>query len=88
MCAIRNHSWHNTPSEKSPEEHNRVLQAECLIDKLPEEERALLQEYIERFSDCLTLEEPFLYQQGFIDGVRVMNVLKALYYKNATGPFY
>lgn len=63
---------------KSPEEQHRILQAECLIDNLPEEDRTLVREYIERFSDCLALEEPFLYQQGFMDGVRVMNFLKTL----------
>ncbi len=63
---------------KSSKEHQRILQAEHFIDTLPQENRELIQDYIERFSDCLALEEPYLYQQGFMDGVRVFNFLKTL----------
>ena len=61
--------------KKPTEEHQRILQAEHFIDSLPNKNRELIQEYIERFSDCLATEEPYLYRQGFMDGVRVSNLL-------------
>ena len=64
--------------KKSAEEHGRILQAEQFIDSLPDENREMIQEYIERFSDCLATEEPYLYRQGFLDGVRVLNLLKKI----------
>ncbi|MDL2302539.1 hypothetical protein LJC58_09325 [Lachnospiraceae bacterium OttesenSCG-928-D06] len=64
------------PPKKSAEDHQRILQAEHFIDSLPEKERELIQEYIERFSDCLATEGPYLYRQGFTDGVRVVNLLE------------
>ena len=61
--------------KKSTEEHERILQAECFIDSLPDNQWELIQEYIERFSDCLATEEPYLYRRGFMDGVRILNLL-------------
>ncbi|WP_313259245.1 hypothetical protein [Lacrimispora sp.] len=46
--------------KRSPEEHERILQAERFIDSLPDKNREMIQEYIERFSDCLATEEPYL----------------------------
>ncbi|WP_313585048.1 hypothetical protein [Lacrimispora sp.] len=64
--------------KKSAEKHERILQAEQFIDSLPDENRELIQEYIERFSDCLATEEPYLYRQGFMDGIKVFNLLRKL----------
>jgi ribonucleotide reductase alpha subunit len=64
--------------KKSAEEQKRILQTEYFINSLPDKNRELIQEYIERFSDCLATEEPYLYQQGFMDGVRVLNLLGKL----------
>ena len=64
--------------KKSAEEHERILQAECFIDSLPDKEKELVQNYIEQFSDSLATEEPYLYRQGFMDGVRVLNLLGKL----------
>lgn len=64
--------------EKSPQEHKRVLQAEYFIQNLPDENRELVEHYIERFTDWLAEEEPYLYQQGFLDGVKVLNFLRTL----------
>lgn len=61
--------------KKSAEEHECILQAERFIDSFPENHRELIENYIERFSDCLATEEPYLYRQGFLDGVRVLNLL-------------
>ncbi|WP_313260613.1 hypothetical protein, partial [Lacrimispora sp.] len=61
--------------KKSAEEHQRILEAEHFINSLPDEKQVLIQEYIERFSDCLATKEPYLYRHGFMDGVRVSNFL-------------
>lgn len=59
---------------KTSEENERILQAERFIDNLPNHERELIQDYIERFTDWLADEEPYLYRQGFLDGAKVMNL--------------
>ena len=64
--------------DESPEEHDRILQAEYFIKDLPNENRELVENYIEQFTDWLAEEEPYLYQQGFMDGVRVLNFLRIL----------
>jgi len=63
---------------KTHEENERVLQAERFIDTLPDRAGELVQSYIERFTDWLADEEPYLYRQGFMDGVRVLNLLGKL----------
>lgn len=65
-------------TDKLEKEHQCILQAEHFIDSLPDKERELIQEHIERFSDCLASEEPYLYQQGFMDGVKILNFLRTL----------
>lgn len=67
-----------TRPEKTKEENERILQAEHFIDHLPDIERKLVEDYIERFTDWLAEEEPYLYQQGFLDGARVVNFLRKL----------
>lgn len=67
-----------TRPSKSPEDHEQILQAEDFIQNLPEPSRELVENYIERFTDWLAEEEPYLYQQGFWDGVRVSNYLRTL----------
>jgi len=64
--------------DKSPKEQKRILKTEHFIDNLPEKERNLVQNYMERFTNWLAEEEPYLYQQGFMDGVRVLNYLRTL----------
>lgn len=63
---------------KSPEEQERILQAEHFVDNLPEDERKLVQNYMERFTDWLAEEEPYLCQQGFMDGIKLLNYLSTL----------
>lgn len=64
--------------EKTQEENERSLQAERFIDNLPDNERKLVEDYIERFTNWLADEEPYLYRQGFLDGARVINLLGKL----------
>lgn len=62
----------------SKKKDNQILQAELFINNLPNMERILVQNYIDQFSDYLALEEPYLYQQGFLDGIKIMRFLKIL----------
>jgi len=45
--------------------YEHILQAEDFIQNLPEPNREFVENYIERFTDWLAEEEPYLYQQGF-----------------------
>jgi len=67
-----------TKPAKSPEENDRIFQAKFFIKALPDDKRELIENYIEQFTDWLAKEEPFLYQQGFLDGIRVSNRLRTL----------
>jgi len=46
--------------------------AEAIIDSLPEKDKELVENYINRIIDDLGAHEPFLYKQGFLDGIKVM----------------
>ena len=59
--------------KKTPEENERILQAEQFIDNLHEKEQELIQNYIDNFIDLFASNEPYLYKQGFIDGIKVKN---------------
>ena len=61
-----------TRPKKTQEENERILQAEQIIDNLLNEERELVQNYIDNFTDLFATNEPYLYQCGFIDGIRVI----------------
>lgn len=67
-----------TRPKKTPEENERMLQAEQIIDNLPDKERKLVQNYIDNFNDLFSSSEPYLYQQGFIDGIKVKNYFSTL----------
>jgi len=67
-----------TKPKISQEEHNRMIQAESFIRDLPEHSRKLIDGYINQFTDWLAEEEPYLYQQGFLDGVRAVNYLNSI----------
>ncbi len=51
--------------DKSEQEEERILQAEIFIDNSPSKEKELVQNYIDSLIRQFTLEEAFLYQQGF-----------------------
>lgn len=63
---------------KTPEENERILQAEQIIDSLPDKDRELVQDYIDNFTDLFSSSEPYLYQQGFIDGIKVKKYFSTL----------
>jgi len=67
-----------TTPRKSPEENKRMIRAEQIIDHLSDDERELVQNCIDNFSDLFASNEPYLYRQGFIDGIRVTSYLAKL----------
>ena len=68
--------------QKSEEEKQKELrlisQAENLIKNLPKADCQILSQYIDHTTGQLAFEAAFLYRQGFIDGVRVLNSLRTL----------
>lgn len=52
-----------TRSQKTPEENERMIQAEQIIDN---------------FTDPFASNKPYLSQQGFIDGIRTTNFFSKL----------
>jgi len=65
-------------AEEKQEELRLISQSENLIQNLPKADRQILSRYIGHMTEQLAFEESFLYQQGFIDGVRVLNSLRTL----------
>lgn len=61
--------------EESKIEVDRILQAEIFIENLPSKEKELVENYIDSLINQLALEEAFLYQHGFMDGVSVLKKL-------------
>ncbi len=69
-------SFHKNEPDKSEQEEERILQAEIFIENLPVEEKKLIDNYIDSLISQLALEEAFLYQHGFMDGMKILNILK------------
>ncbi|SET95500.1 hypothetical protein [Lacrimispora sphenoides] len=67
-----------TKQEKTTAENEQIFQATHFIDNLPDDKRELVDDYIEQFIDEFASEEPYLYWQGFLDAVRVINFLRKL----------
>ena len=67
-----------TKPKKSATEHERMVQAEHFINALPHRENKLVQDYVDNIIHMFSVNEPFLYQNGFLDGFRVSNYLKSL----------
>lgn len=68
----------NLKRNKSPEEEKKILEAEQFIQTLTEEKRKLIENLIDDAMILLSLEEPFLYRQGFIDGIKVAKTFMKL----------
>lgn len=52
--------------------------AEQFINLLPEREQEIIQGYIDNLIDMFNTDEPFLYQQGIFDGIKVMKIISTL----------
>lgn len=65
--------------EMSQEEsQKKIIEAEKIIDKLPEYERKIIVNYINDLFNDVALNEVLLYKKGFTDGVKTMKRLLAL----------
>jgi len=62
----------NLKRNKTEEENMKIFKAEQFIEHLPECDKKLIENYIDNIMCLLALEEPFLYKQGFIDGIKIM----------------
>ncbi|WP_291562623.1 MULTISPECIES: hypothetical protein [unclassified Clostridium] len=60
---------------KSSRENERILQADIFIENLPRKEKELIENYIASLTSLLALEEFFLYQHGFMDGVKLLKFI-------------
>lgn len=70
--------FHKSQPEKSEQEEERILQAEIFIENLPNKEKALIEDYIDSLISQHALEEAYLYQYGFIDGIKVLKFIDKL----------
>ena len=71
-------TFHQNQSVKSEQEEERILQAEIIIENLPDKEKKLVKNYISSLISQLALEEAFLYQRGFIDGIKILRYISKL----------
>lgn len=62
----------NLKNDKTEEENKKIFEAEQIINNLPEYEKKLIENYMDNIMKLLALEEPYLYKQGFVDGVKIM----------------
>ncbi|WP_077611723.1 hypothetical protein [Clostridium sp. Marseille-P2415] len=65
-------TFHKNQPDKSKQEEEQILQAEIFIENLPSKEKALIENYMDSFVRLLALEESFLYQNGFMDAIRIV----------------
>lgn len=61
-----------------PDKHNKLVQAEQFLFTLPEGEQDIIQGYIDSLVSMFANEEPILYRQGFLDGIRAMKDIDIL----------
>jgi len=67
--------FHKNQPDKSEQKEDRILQAEILIEYLPDKEKQLVENYIDSLISQLALEEAFLYQHGFMDGIKIIKYI-------------
>ncbi|WP_349943820.1 hypothetical protein ABFV83_10970 [Lacrimispora sp. BS-2] len=70
--------FHQKQPNKSEEEYKQILHAEIFIENLPSKEKELVQNHIDFLIRQFALEETFLYQQGFMDGVKLLKYIDKL----------
>ncbi len=66
-----------TPADRK---NTRLLmdQAEGILNRLSEQEHALMEQYLDSMTDRMADVEPALYTGGFRDGIRVMKFINSL----------
>lgn len=70
--------FHKNQPNKSKKEDEQILQAEIFIENLPCKEKELVENYIDSLINQLALEETFLYQHGFMDGMKLLKYIHKL----------
>lgn len=65
-------------TKRSKNEHQKIIEAEKIIDKLPENEKNSIEYYIKDFVNDIALKEVLLYKKGFTDGVKTIKSLMNL----------
>ncbi|MFR3730486.1 hypothetical protein [Lacrimispora sp.] len=70
--------FYKNQADKSKKEVEQILQVEIFIETLPDKEKKLVENYINSLINQLALEEAFLYQNGFIDGIKVLKYIDKL----------
>jgi hypothetical protein len=70
--------FHQKQPNQSENEYDQILHAEIFIENLPNKEKELFQNYIDSLIRKFALEEAFLYQQGFLDGVKLLKYISKL----------
>ena len=71
-------TFHKNQPIKSQQKEEQILQAEIFIETLPDKEKKLVENYINSLISQLALEEAFLYQHGFIDGIKALKYIRKL----------
>ncbi|MEY8357224.1 hypothetical protein AALB39_28320 [Lachnospiraceae bacterium 54-53] len=64
--------FNKSQPDKSKQEEERILQTEIFIENLPCKKKELIENYIDSLINRFALEEAFLYQHGFMDGVKLL----------------
>lgn len=67
-----------TTPRKSREENVRIVRAEKIISNLPDNDRELVHDYIDNFTYLFASSESFLYQNGFLDGIKALTIYNRL----------
>ena len=70
--------FHQKQQNQSEQEYEQILHAETFIENLPSKEKKLVQNYIDFLIRQFALEETFLFQHGFMDGVKLLKYIGKL----------
>ncbi len=71
-------TFHKNQSDKFEQEEERILRAEIFIENLPNKEKELVEYYIDSFTNSLALKGNFLYQHGFMDGLKIIKYINKI----------
>ncbi len=70
--------FHQKQPNQSEKKFDQILHAEIFIDNLPSKEKQLVQNHIDSLIKQFVLEEAFLYQHGFMDGMKLLEYIGKL----------
>ncbi len=64
--------------DQPKKECERILHAEIFIENLPSKEKELVENYIDSLISQFSFKEAFVYQHGFMDGVKLLKYISKL----------